>query len=188
MYDTWNFQFSSIDLVAISWARFVYRSISISRTFFLFLFFWIQTQATNKIPTNLFCMFYQMVWFTWNCKRMQPRLCWSTATFGCISFECNHITDRFYGIEQWKNHIISSISMINFDSIRWWNLQRINLPISFQPFAVVGVVVTWTCLFNDNRFHKAIKIHVNMFLFLAHSWNLFYSCIIGALYIGVRPL
>lgn len=28
---------------------------------------------------------------------------------------------------------------------------------------------SWTCLFNDNRFHKAIKIHVNM-LYFSSSW------------------
>lgn len=36
---------------------------------------------------------------------------------------------------------------------------------------------SWTCLFNDNRFHKTIKIHVNMA-----------ASIFGMLYIGVRPL
>lgn len=115
-------------------------------------------------------------------------------TFGHFSFESNHITDRFYGIVNQTNgkklpHYFIDFAFFNsvWHEIHNESILRYHF-IGFPPFAVLLVLAT--CLFNDNRFHKAIKIHVNMFLsfFFAFSVCIPSKYIIGMLYIGVRPL
>lgn len=77
---------------------------------------------------------------------------------------------------------------LQFDYMTWTQTNQ------FRVYHIIDSAVclwletfSWTCLFYDNRFHKVIKIHVNMF-FLSLSLNLIFSSIFGMLYIGVRPL